>query len=438
MSTTNNPPESSSTCQPCKDMSAILDKPVPEPSNKDKQEVAAELLKLMNAKQCETKSGGFSAEADLFGGVVASTAISGAFSTSIGCESLAVMTQSYTEARERLTRLMNCTCREVSNNVIVMKNIHISFTRSQVKVRRFVISQKTSIRLVSTSSFTDAVMNEMSSVVQTMLNSVADVAQKTATDIGSPQSTQKSIQDLQQTINSKDTLDQLNQNISSMMTRVSDEQNLSLDFVDTVIEQDEFIIEQDTFMDLTVSNILNSNLHNMFKNDTVVDVFTSAKVVQEAENKGLSDIVEAQGQGGWVKLLAGGIGLVVVLGIVGAMYMRGSGSSAAAAQTVSTANRVVRLLISTVIAVLCSVGAVYTWPRKKSTEGEEEKTTEEAEATKPMTSRKIWLGISSTLIGLAGLSGLFMFYYLWSLIKHMSVKKPDAAAPAVVKANKRK
>jgi hypothetical protein len=199
----------------------------------------------------------------------------------------------------------------------------MEFRGSQVKVREFKVAQNSVVKLVNQVSFTDQIQNEIANVANTLAKNTVDTIQQTASDVGAPDSAQRVIQETQRYINSDTFTSNVKQNITTLALKVANPQHISLVFVDTSLETDTFVIEQNALLDLTSSNIINSTLNNLFKDERMVQVLDEVSTSLDKKQKGLSDTVHAAGDVADISFdmfeSIGGV-VVVALIVLGAWY----------------------------------------------------------------------------------------------------------------------
>jgi hypothetical protein len=258
----------------------------------------------------------------LWGLIKTTTNINTAHSKNIGCEQLLAIVDTYTEAHNKIVQLLNCTCKDVSTSAVNLQNIKINFTNTKIAVKRVRFGNSSTIRLVSATSLSDNVVNEMTSEVQKAMTSTLDIIQKAASDTGAPDAAQKTVYDKQLDIRSNQGFSDIKANITRILTNVSNEQNINLQFDSTTIEGDEFIIEQNSIIELSATNMLNSALRSVFSDTSITDIINDVTVQQDKENKGLTAQVEAKGNANklqetsWTNALIGGVILIALVFMV--------------------------------------------------------------------------------------------------------------------------
>jgi hypothetical protein len=362
----------------------------------------------MGAGQCKSTSAGGAASASILGARVATGFTA---SVNVGCEQMALMVNEYHEARNRMAQIMNCTCRSVSNSIFNQLNNQIEVRNSDVEVAGAIrVVQKSTIKLLTQSSITDNVVNELSSVAKTMVDNTIDIVQKAANDVGAPQSTQRVISDIRTNVNSDSYMSTINNSVTELVNNISSEANLKIVIIGSRIRSKEFIVEQDTLIELTATNILNSVLENLMQTEEITDVINTITSEQEQKNSGLSTIVASTSGDSPLVI----IGTIVLVALV-FMILAGRSAMTPPKDALGQVQPWYASKSLIVLAFLCGVGfmvaGVYITIRysKKKLEGEDAK----SYALK----RKILRIALIVCFSLGGVSTLLFFVQAWLMSK---------------------
>lgn len=297
-------------CGGCTNFETIKPRP---PTAKEEREIAENILRAMNVGQCKTASTGVAVSTNILG---AKGSASATASFALGCEQLTVLVNQYHESKSKMTQIMNCVCRTVGSDITSRINIKVRFINSDIEVPGEIsIVTESVIKLLSETAISDQVVNEISSITKTMLDTTVDVLQKSVNDVGAPQSTQRLIGDIRTNISSDSYMRNINNSVTQIMNKITNDKDILLEIIGTRVRASSIIIRANTLLELTAQNILNATLTSLMQQEEVIDVTTSIKAVQEQENKGLAAAQLAGMSGGSASIWAiiGGIILLIIL-----------------------------------------------------------------------------------------------------------------------------
>lgn len=363
----------SAQCQGCTDLTQVMKRPLPELSDEERVSKAAPLLKAMGIQACDSTSGGASFGAQVKAGIVAAgTQMSTAFSRSIGCESLAMIVDQYNEALQRTTNLLDCACYSVQTNAISRQNVRITLSNSTIKCNNLqgsgiVIKQNSTVKLINDQALSDDIKTGISNVAKTLATSVVNVAQDVATDVGAPDSAQRSLLDIQKTIETDEWSNDLRTNINEVLAGIQNEQDVRINILNSNIEGC-IVIEQDALLELAAKSIVDNVVDKVLSNVREVESLTEAVVEQTKKAAGLAEVTKQNWAGPEVMGgMVGAIIAVIAILVVVFLLMRMLGGNIKKSEDnkdnkddpQTVAKKVARKkLMSTMVAVFGIVGAL--------------------------------------------------------------------------------
>lgn len=291
--------------------------PPPKPSSEQLASAAAEICKAMKIESCKTSSFNAQAEMDVLGGLGGSASLNIGGSSTVGCDQVMAMANSYYQSQQNIT----CILRQTSTkNNLVVQGINSIVIKSGKDLTidggegGFAVDQNLKINVVKMDQLSQEQKNEITKTVKTTTNDIVTALQDSKSGFGATPQGSKYISDSLTKIDNTN----FDQNVSQTLNEISTN-TLGSNILEIVaggnltIKGKSTNINQDIALDIIATSILNDQILNAFDSMSEITKKTEVDVTQKSVNEGMPNLFE----GKWMKYIMMGIVLIVLFGGIG-------------------------------------------------------------------------------------------------------------------------
>lgn len=282
----------------------------PAPTDEQLASCAAQIAQAMKVESCNTKSFSLQAETQI---MFASASLNINASSSVGCEQIMAMANSYYQSQQNITCIMK---QSLTENQTVVSGINkvIFNPGGDLTINcanEFVIDQKMQIRLVQLAQMSQEQKNEISRVAKATTEDILNTLQDSKSGFGATPQGQKYISESKSKIESLNFEQNVAQSINKITTQVQGGNTIQFNAGGNIyITGKDCKITQDTLLDVMATSILNDQITTVFDSLSELTKKTQTSNTQTAVNEGAPNLFE----GKWIQYLLMGVALIVLLG----------------------------------------------------------------------------------------------------------------------------
>jgi hypothetical protein len=282
--------------------------PAPAPTPEELGSSAAKICQDMGIQSCSTSAFSAHAEVDAF---LASASLTVSGSSTVGCEQVQIMANSYHQSQQKITCVIKQTSTDNSTSVSGINKIKINAGKDFIPECNLEIDQKLKITLVSLAQMSQEQKNEIANAVKTTTNDIINSLQDSKSGFGATPQGQKYISDSKTSIDNIDFTENVTQTINKITTNVEGGNIIEINAGGNIILRGKDCkITQDSVIEVMATSILSDSLTNIFSSMTEMTKKTETTIQQKAVNEGVPDPTSGKA----LKYVAIAIVLIVLLG----------------------------------------------------------------------------------------------------------------------------
>lgn len=293
-----------SACQPCPtDMKTIEP---PKMTQTDFKNSLESLIKAAGIGPCKNfTSASNRTKTDAFGvdwllGLSKATKTSADISSSatgysVGCEALAITTQKYYNATQRVMQILDCSCNIMKVDVVAGNNVRIKAKNSEIRCN-ININQTIDVKVATENSISETSQNQITTEVNNFINQAIDNIVFTEAEAGGISTGSKTFTDIDTKVLNQTYYNNVKNAVQESLLAVKTTNGVEIDLESSVLTGEECNINQDIIIYLTAKNIMNRSLSNVFQDTNIQDALQKVSTMVKSKAKGVADITEKAGK----------------------------------------------------------------------------------------------------------------------------------------------
>jgi hypothetical protein len=298
----------------------------------------AKLMEVAGIQACRTTqastSGGASGTVStILGGASVEAHFQTSDTSSIGCEQISVASNTYKQAVNNISCMLNQSSNVVHTNITGINSIIFEAGGDlTVECNPLTIKQNMVLKMISSINLSDKELSQVSNQCKAVVNSIVDAVQKSDVGFGATPQGAKAISDTQTDLSNNTSNNKIKQAITDIQTSMVGKNIISMKSGgNLLIKGSNCDLSQNMVIDMIASNILDNVVTNSVSNLTDTINTTKVSTVQESKAAGVDSLdttarnIDAQGKsiqaGNPLNALFSGMSNMMIIGVIGAIIL---------------------------------------------------------------------------------------------------------------------